>query len=337
MRRLSLGKKVLFAFATCLLLFGGTELVLRLANGWNRHWLDCHRWHPVLGWCLREGWAGKWKWTGGYSRINAQGIRADQPVGPKQAGEKRLLVLGDSVTFGAKVRTDQAYPARLEQGLRTAGYDWRVLNGGVSGYDPAQEADWLEEFGWRLEPDVVGVAFCRNDVLPSLRHRASVVGEKHQAPQPPGALGRWLTEHSIVATRIQHGLWYSGGRLGLATAAVEPLAGGGAAEGQVTGWPFVDQAYRRIGLRAREENRPVVLFIFPCLDGLEGRHPDDLSERLQTLGEELHWTVIDLAPAFNPGAASLFFEADPIHPNAEGYRRAADYAAQELNARSALP
>ena len=326
-------KKLLFSLATCLTIFGGAEIGLRLANGWHRHWLDCHRWHPLLGWSLREGWAGNWAWTGGFSRINAQGLRADQPVGPKTAGERRLLVVGDSVTFGAKVQTGQAYPAQLEQALRAAGADWHVLNGGVSGYDPAQERDWLAELGWPLEPDVVAVAFCRNDVSPSQRRRPLAVGNKHQAPQPPGVLGRWLTEHSIVADRLQRGVWLAAAHLGWAKATADAAD----TDDQVAGWPFVEHAYRGMAQQARARGCPVVLFIYPTLDGLEGRTVDQLSEQLQALGAELGWAVIDLAPAFTPDAADLFFAGDAFHPNAAGYQRVAAYAAQTLTAKAILP
>jgi hypothetical protein len=161
-------RKLLIATGVCLLIVT-VEVGWRVANGWNRHWLDCHRWHPVLGWSLREGWTGRWRWTGGYSRINPQGMRDDLPVGPKSPGEKGLLIIGDSVTFGAKVRTDHAYPHQLQRALFAEGRRWRVLNGGVTGYDSSQEADWLELFGLRLEPDVVAVQFHPNDLIPSKR------------------------------------------------------------------------------------------------------------------------------------------------------------------------
>ena len=109
-----------------------------------------------------------------------------------------------------------------------------------------------------------------------------------------------------------------------------------AAGEQLIGWPFIEQAYRRIARRAQEEHRPVVVFVFPWLEGLEGRVWDDLSERLRALGEELHWTVIDLAPAFVSDPASLFFEGDPIHPNADGNQRAATYAAARLKTLGAI-
>ncbi len=147
MRLLSKRRKALYTVLFWTVLIATIEIGWRVANGLNRHWLDCHRWHPRLGWSLRENWAGRWSWTGGYARINAQGIRDDDPVTPKPAGERRLLILGDSITFGAKVRTDQAYPHVLERNLLERGLNWRVLNGGVTSYDPSQEAEWLDIFG----------------------------------------------------------------------------------------------------------------------------------------------------------------------------------------------
>src|SRR5262249_16244687 len=153
---------------------------------------------------------------GGYSRINAQGIRDDRPVGPKTGGERRLLILGDSITFGAGVRTDQAFPSRMEQALKNTDRPWRVLNGGGTSYYPSQEADWLQLFGWRLEPDALAICFCRNDVCPSRRH-------EHLGRESLGEVNRWLIERSLVAFQIQRGLWYAQARMGLASA-TEPLS-----------------------------------------------------------------------------------------------------------------
>ena len=51
----------------------------------------------------------------------------------KPAATQRVIVaFGDSLTAGLGVPVEQAYPARLEQRLRDAGYDYRVINAGVS-------------------------------------------------------------------------------------------------------------------------------------------------------------------------------------------------------------
>jgi lysophospholipase L1-like esterase len=324
-KALSLGKKLLFSLATCLAVFCLAEMSCRLARGWNRNWLPSHCWHPQLGWCLRPGWSGKEVWTGGFSRINPQGIRDDRPVGRKARRERRMLIIGDSITFGAMVPTQQTFPYLLERFLADDN-GWRVLNGGVTGYDPQQEFEWLELFGWQLEPDVIGVAFCRNDVCPSVRFQFAA-----RDREPVGVAGRWLSEHFVLASYLQRAIWYLEARLGLATAAIKEVPANAPVDSPRPGWPFVEQAYRRIARSAREKNVSIVLFVYPTLGLLAGREPDDLTERLQELAKELNWSWIDLAPAFSEDPASLFIPGDPLHPNGNGYQRAAEYAAKKLN------
>lgn len=326
-RQSSPARKLLFTLIVVAVIVGGAEAALRLAHGWDRHWIELHRFHPVLGWSLREGWEGRHSWVGGYSRINPQGIRADHPVPPKLVGEKRLLALGDSVTFGALVRTNEAWPARLDT-LLQASTPWRVINGGVTSYDPSQEADWLELFGWPFEPDALAVAFCRNDVNPS--NRAAP-----HAREAPGAALRCLTEHSILACRLQQTVWYTQAKLGGSSPTLSvPNA---KHREELKDWPLVEQSYRRIARSARERGVPVVLVIFPTLDLLEGRQTDDLNVHLSELAGELGWTVIDLSDAFAPKPAELFAANDPVHPNAEGYQRAAARIAAALKERGTLP
>jgi lysophospholipase L1-like esterase len=322
---LSLRKKLVFAVLTICSLALLVEGGWRVIHGWRRHWLDCHRWHPVLGWSLREGWSGKWSWTGGFSRINEQGIRDDRSVGPKAPGEKRLLILGDSVTFGAMVSTEQAFPAQLQQRLRATGNSWRVLNGGVTSYDSAQEADWLDVFGLAMEPDAIAVAFCPNDVNAS--DRAAV----DRSFGCEGA-SRWLAEHSIVCYNFQRGVQWLQVRLGLVSNPVLPPT-----EGLVGGWPEVETAYRQIANRARERGLPVILIIFPSRDELEGRVNTDVPAQLHALGRELGWHVIDLAPIFAEDPGALFLPNDPIHPNPEGYARVGSCLEREIRAHNLLP
>jgi lysophospholipase L1-like esterase len=321
---IGLGKKLFFSISTCLLVFIGIEAAWRTANGWGRDWTDCHRYHDQLGWCLREDWAGESDWTAGYARINHQGLRDDRPVGPKGAGEKRLLVLGDSLTFGGKVRTEETYPSRIEQELAKAGRPWRVLNAGVASYDPSQEGDWLELFGWQLDPDVLAIGFCRNDIEPSQRSTRS--GDK-AGELPSGKASRWLTEHSIVAYKFQRFLWHQ--QVSLARALTEKGAKPWLSAEQ-GGWPFVESAYRRIAASARRHRTPVLLIIFPTLPLLQGDAEDDLSERLQALGQELGWRVIDVADTLRDHPATLFCEGDSIHPNAAGYARVGLRLSREL-------
>lgn len=331
---LSLWKKLLFSLITIAFLAAAGECVARFRHGWQRSWVDCHRDHPALAWSLRENWAGDMSWTGGPCRINAQGIRDDLDVGRKAPAEKRLLALGDSITFGARVSTAESWPARLQHDLQTRGASsWRILNGAVTSYDPAQEADWLELFGWGMQPDMIAVALCRNDVNPSDRTN------RFHEPRIACAL-RWLTDHSLLAFKFQRLAWrlqaWHGVNPSLPRAPADDH-GAPTIEDRPSGWPLIEGSYRKMARSAAARGVPVVLIIFPSRDVLEGNTRDDLSARLHELGGELGWPIIDLAPAFRQHAASLFFVDDPIHPNPAGYQRAAASLAEQLISRHLLP
>jgi len=67
--------------------------------------------------------------------INPQGIRDDEPVGPKEPGERRIVVLGDSIVFAVQVEHHETFCELLEARLnaRGDGTRYRVLNAGVQG------------------------------------------------------------------------------------------------------------------------------------------------------------------------------------------------------------
>ena len=92
---------------------------------------------------------------------------------PAPARAARVLVaLGDSLTAGLGVAADEAYPARLEARLRREGFDYRVVNAGVSGDTAAaglRRLDWV----LRAAPEVVIVALGANDGLRGQDPRAT--------------------------------------------------------------------------------------------------------------------------------------------------------------------
>jgi len=86
---------------------------------------------------------------------------------PAPAAERVIVVLGDSLTAGLGVAREEAYPALLEARLRREGYDYRVVNAGVSGDTSAgglRRVDWA----LRARPAIVIVALGANDGLRGL-------------------------------------------------------------------------------------------------------------------------------------------------------------------------
>ena len=80
------------------------------------------------------------------------------------AQERVIVAFGDSLTAGYGVGPEQSYPALLGERLRREGYDYRVVNAGVSGDTTAgglRRVDWA----LRLRPEIVILELGVNDAL----------------------------------------------------------------------------------------------------------------------------------------------------------------------------
>ena len=125
-----------------------------------------HQADDELFWTLRPSFDGMFQ--GVRVVTNADALRGPA-IGDKPPGEFRILSLGESTTFGAKVEGDATYSARLEARLNAAGGRprFRAINAGVSAYTSFQSLRYLERRGLALEPDLVLFYHEHNDNLPS--------------------------------------------------------------------------------------------------------------------------------------------------------------------------
>ncbi len=98
--------------------------------------------------------------------INSHGLRGEDVPSPRPAGERRVLCLGDSFTFGGGVETHEAWPQQLQALLgppESSGV--RVLNAGSNGWDTRWQRLYLEARGLPdLNPDVVVLGWNWNDL-----------------------------------------------------------------------------------------------------------------------------------------------------------------------------
>lgn len=78
-----------------------------------------------------------------------------------------LVCFGDSLTAGAGVSPDEAYPAYLQQRLDQAGFNYRVVNLGISGDTTKDGLNRLDEV-LAQHAQVVVVEFGGNDGLRGL-------------------------------------------------------------------------------------------------------------------------------------------------------------------------
>ena len=85
-----------------------------------------------------------------------------QPMQPAKIYEGTIIALGDSLTAGLGVAEKEAYPAVLEKKLQLNGYNWQVINGGISG---ETSSGALTRIDWIIaqQPDIVILETGAND------------------------------------------------------------------------------------------------------------------------------------------------------------------------------
>lgn len=100
--------------------------------------------------------------------LAAMACQSSAPTRPAAGGRAndppKVVVLGDSLTAGPGLRTEETLPARLQERVRAAGYPHIIVNAGVSGDTTAGGLARLER---ALEPGttVLVVALGANDGL----------------------------------------------------------------------------------------------------------------------------------------------------------------------------
>jgi lysophospholipase L1-like esterase len=135
--------------------FGGArwqpdDLILRQAGKMPRHY-------------MRPNYAGRLRGPefDVAGRTNSLGLRGGTP---RADGTAPILMLGDSFTFGWGVEEAEAFPALVEHKLGAS-----VINAGVPGYGPFDEAAQMELLCEPLRPVRVVVGFyVGNDALDAL-------------------------------------------------------------------------------------------------------------------------------------------------------------------------
>jgi len=94
--------------------------------------------------------------------INSHGLRDKEYRLEKQENVYRILVLGDSWTFGTGMNLDETYVKQLEKLLNTndPSREYEVINCGVGGYNTVREVELFKEKNLILfNPDLVIIGY----------------------------------------------------------------------------------------------------------------------------------------------------------------------------------
>jgi len=140
-------------------------------------------------------------------RINEDGMRDESDhLVPRPSDVTRILLLGDSFTFGQGVDYEQIWPVIFERRLLENGFKAEVVKAGVQGYDTQQEVLYLEQLFPRYDPDVVILTFLPNDLFTDSAVASDVLDHVEQNKQGQffrRSLEWLLTFHSVqLAKRL---------------------------------------------------------------------------------------------------------------------------------------
>ncbi len=117
--------------------------------------------------------------------INRQGVRDDE-IPPKAPDERRIVVLGDSMVMAVQVAAEQTFCRQMQDRLnaqRTTAQRYRVINAGVQGYGPVEEALFYQYVVQDLQPDIVVVVlYVANDAVEAAASAPRLHGGASPAP-----------------------------------------------------------------------------------------------------------------------------------------------------------
>jgi hypothetical protein len=174
---------LLFAVTLAVFMEGGSRLVLSVNRlrqrvtgfddaSYRLQWIRLHRvhqewtgkyaiYHPTRGWTLKPDIKELPVFGKKILNSNSKGIRGrtEYPY-ERAAGKQRIVVLGDSFTFGEEVSDDETYSHDLQSSLPRT----EVLNLGVQGYGHDQMLMYLKDEGVKYHPDVVVLGFAYLDI-----------------------------------------------------------------------------------------------------------------------------------------------------------------------------
>ena len=241
--------------------------------------------------------------------INADGFRDRAFSREKPAGTKRIVVVGDSITFGEGVEADATYAKVLERRLNENGTDpFEVLNMGVPGFDLAEKVAMLANKGVSYDPDLVILQYCGDDFVREAR-LAQIVEAVTAELRAEGALDGLSDREAGVliheeARNVRYEREIKSGFDAIWAAALE-------------------EEIRALVDLAEKHRFRVVLLLWPG--------PGKQSRLWRELAVKQGWRVVDLTPIYEEhGWPALSVHPKDNHPNVRAHALYADRLAKEM-------
>ncbi len=276
--------------------------------------------------------------------INSHGLRDVETPYEKPAGERRVLCVGDSFTFGQGVELDECF-VKVAESLMPD--EWRCINTGVPGWGTADELDFIEHEGFKYDPDIVAICFFGNDIRDNGwrdTYRLDLDGkpfrvaafdgyDSRASPESDPVLGKMYTRRHGASTPPKGASWWvrNSNLYRLARQAAsrstqsypDPRAENTWVDDRVRERrPLTAALLAEMTRQCAERDIATVILLIPYPGETTACEETNFRDKLRDVtgpSEELGARVVDVAPALlAAGGEDAYFPKD-MHANAVGH------------------
>jgi hypothetical protein len=235
---------------------------------------------------------------------NAEGLRdRDIPIEPTP-GRLRVMMLGDSLTFGWGVSIEDTFSKRIEKLYASDGVSAEVINTGVGNWNTVQQVRYFLTKGYQYKPEIVVLNFFVNDAEPVPESR------------PPSLLMRHCYLCVFVAGRIdtlrrsfkQVSTWdeYYLGLYG---------------DSKSPGWLAARDAMKQLADYCKANGIRLIIASLPELHDVSDYKFDKITSLVRSTAHDLDVQFVDLLPSVQQAPSSSLWVTPPDpHPNSLAHK-----------------
>lgn len=252
---------------------------------------------------------------GVHIKINSDGFRDKEYTVEKDTATFRILILGDSITFGWGVAFNNTFSKVLEQRLnqekQSPDSTYEVLNLGVGNYNTVMETITLEKKGLLYNPDLIVLAYYINDV--------------EITPKKPFFLFKYSYLYAFLWDKYQNiKVRFIGGN---DYKSYYKKLYADNYSGMVEG----HEALLSLVQLARERKIPLLIMIIPEFHQFKEYPFQEVTFFVTEIADEQGVPILDLLPFFlSYEPETVWVSYEDAHPNAVGHQVIADALYEEI-------
>lgn len=229
--------------------------------------------------------------------INSAGWRDREHSVEKENGTVRIMMLGDSLTFGWGARPEDITSYRLERLLNAKEKKFEVINTGIGNANTAMEATYFMKKAYVYKPDIVVLNYFINDAEPTPRRTENVFLEHFYSAV--FIAGRF---DALMRTYFGKADWQHYYR--------------GLYQENEPGWLVAQSALKELASYCKARNIKLIVVNYPELHELSPYPFQDITNLVASKVKALSIPFLDLLPAVeNQAPQSLWVTKTDSHPN----------------------